>query len=58
MIEAGVINLIVNMLESDNDDVRIVVVYFLDRMVEHGMVSYLCITVELTNCIQRTSELP
>jgi hypothetical protein len=57
MIEAGVINLIVNMLESNNDDVQNVALYFLDRMTEHGMVSHLCIIIELTNYIQRISEL-
>jgi hypothetical protein len=58
MIEAGIINLIVNMLESDNNNVQTMAMYFLDRMGEHGMVSHLCIIIELTNCIQRISELP
>ena len=48
IIEAGVVQSAINMLQSENEDVRNMAVYVLNRMEEHGAISYPCI-IELTD---------
>jgi hypothetical protein len=43
MIEVGIVQSIVDILHSENDDVRKVAVHLLGRMEEHGVISYSCI---------------
>jgi len=58
MIEAGAVKLIINMLESQDDNARCSTEYLLSRTVEHGTISDICMSIELTNSIQRTSGWP
>ena len=48
MVEAGIVESIVNMLQSINEDIRNMAVYILSRMAEHGMIDCTCILIELT----------
>jgi hypothetical protein len=58
VIEADAIKWIVQMLESQNDDVRWSTVHTVGRMAEHGVIIHLCMIFELTNSTQRTSGVP
>jgi len=57
MIDSGAILSSINMLQSENDDVRNVIVYVLRRMTEHGTIDYSCMIVVLTYSIQIASGL-
>jgi hypothetical protein len=58
MIEVGIVKLIVNMVESQNIDAENSAADALLSLACHGVITAHCMTVKLTNSIQRTSELP
>jgi len=58
MNEADAIKSIINMLQSQRDNIRRSAGYLLSTMMEHSMISHPRTIIALTDAIQRTYGMP